>query len=161
MMITTCSTATGTSGALYGRTQGRRGAVDSGASPFATRRVLATVAMPRAETTRWWISRARGSARRDPHVSESQFPSSRSRSPSRFHSDDIRRRRATAGRNDAVFKPCQGLRGSAKDRRKVEGPRALAWRISSLHRNGEVMRSAVLSLARAPPNWRLAIGLPA
>src|ERR1019366_6659738 len=62
--------------------------------------------------------RQRGSASRDPQVRDLQFPSSRSYSPSRFHRDDIRRRRAEAGRNNAVRNPCRGLRGSAKDRRQ-------------------------------------------
>ena len=70
----------------------------------------------RHASKRWRILRRRGSASRDPQVRDLSFPSSRSHASSRLHRDDIRRRWAKAGGNDAVLDPCRSLWGSAKDR---------------------------------------------
>ena len=53
---------------------------------------------------------------RDSPVRDLPFPPSRSHAPSRLHRDDIRRRWAKAGGNDAALNPCRSLWGSAKDR---------------------------------------------
>jgi len=58
----------------------------------------------------------RRGASRNPQVRDLQFPSSRSHPPSRFHHDDIRRRRAKAGCYHAVLNAGRSLRGSTKDR---------------------------------------------